>query len=204
MTTPEAIESAVSAGAAWLGFVFFAKSPRHLTMEAARTLAAQVPDGVGRVALTVDAEDTLLDAVEAAIAPTLWQLHGHETPARVAAVREARGTPVMKSIGIGAEADLARIADYATVADRLLIDAKPAPGADLPGGNGLTFDWRLIAGRDWPRPWMLAGGLTAETVATAVELTGAASVDVSSGVEAAPGRKDPARIRAFIAAAHAA
>jgi len=131
----------------------------------------------------------------------MLQLHGHESPARVAEIRARFGLPVMKAVGIADEADLAAIAGYAQVADQILIDAKPPTGAALPGGNGLAFDWRLIAGRDWERPWMLAGGLTPANVAEAIRLTGARQVDVSSGVESAPGVKDADAIAAFIAAA---
>jgi phosphoribosylanthranilate isomerase len=134
----------------------------------------------------------------------MLQLHGREPPERVAAVRARFGLPVMKAIGIAVAADLAQIDAYAPVADQLLIDARPSPGADRPGGNGLAFDWRLLEGRRWALPWMLAGGLTPENVAAAVELTGAGQVDVSSGVESAPGYKDPERVRAFVSAALAA
>jgi phosphoribosylanthranilate isomerase len=156
------------------------------------------------VALTVDATFAELDAITAAVAIDMLQLHGSESPARVAAVRARYGLPVMKAVGIGEAADLAAIQNYARVADQLLIDAKPPKGATLPGGNGLAFDWRLVARKYWPCPWMLAGGLTPGTVAEAVRLTGARQVDVSSGVESAPGVKDEGLIRAFIAAAQRA
>jgi phosphoribosylanthranilate isomerase len=149
----------------------------------------------------VDPTDAGLDAILSEVPIDMLQLHGHETPARVTDVRARYGLPVMKALGVADAADLAQIDTYGAVADQLLIDAKPPRGADLPGGNGLSFDWRLIAGRDWPRPWMLAGGLTPDNVAQAIALTGAQQVDVSSGVEAAPGQKDPARIAAFIAQA---
>jgi len=201
---PAHVAAAVEAGAAYLGFVFFAKSPRHLAIPAAAALAAEVPPGVAKVALTVDATDAELDAITAAVAIDMLQLHGSESPARVAAVRARYGLPVMKAVGIGEAADLAAIQSYARVADQLLIDAKPPKGATLPGGNGLAFDWRLVARKYWPCPWMLAGGLTPGTVAEAVRLTGARQVDVSSGVESAPGVKDEGLIRAFIAAAQRA
>jgi phosphoribosylanthranilate isomerase len=197
------VEAAVRAGAAYVGFVFFPKSPRHLAHAEAAALAVAVPPGVAKVALTVDADDAALDALLAAVPIDMLQLHGRETPDRVAEVRARFKLPVMKAVGVAGEADLAALAGYERVADQILVDAKPAPGADLPGGNGLSFDWRLIAGRRWSRPWMLAGGLTAGTVADAVRLTGARQVDVSSGVESAPGLKDPARIAAFVAAAQA-
>lgn len=193
-----------AAGAAYAGFVFFAKSPRHLTVDQARVLAFAAPPGLAKVALTVDADDTALDALIEAVPLDMLQLHGHESPDRVAAVRARYGLPVMKAVGVADEGDLAALFDYSTVADQILIDAKPPKGAALPGGNGLSFDWRLVAQRRWLRPWMLAGGLTAENVAEAVRLTNARQVDVSSGVESAPGIKDPARIAAFVAAAGAA
>lgn len=200
LSTPGAVSAAAEAGAACLGFVFFPKSPRNVTLAAARTLAGAAPPGLMKVALVVDPDDTLIDAV-AALPIDMIQLHGKESPARVGEVRARAGLPVMKAFGVVSAADLAAIDVYSAVADQLLIDAKPPPDGALPGGNGLAFDWRLIAGRDWTRPWMLAGGLTAANVAAAVRLTGARQVDVSSGVESAPGVKDPALIRAFVRAA---
>jgi phosphoribosylanthranilate isomerase len=195
------IRAVARAGAAYAGFVFFDKSPRHLTLPAARALALLAPPGLAKVALTVDADDAALDALVEAVPIDMLQLHGHETPERVAAVRARYGLPVMKAVGIADEGDLAGLMDHALAADQLLIDAKPPKGAALPGGNGLAFDWRLVARRRWLCPWMLAGGLTPANVAEAVRLTGARQVDVSSGVESAPGVKDPARIAAFVTAA---
>jgi phosphoribosylanthranilate isomerase len=195
------VEAAVAAGARYVGFVFFPKSPRNLAPAQAAVLAASVPPGVAKVGLTVDADDAALDALLAQVPLDMLQLHGHESPARVADVRARFGLPVMKAVGVAGEADLSALDDHARVADQILVDAKPAPGADLPGGNGLSFDWRLIAGRRWDRPWMLAGGLTAGNVAEAARLTGARQVDVSSGVETAPGVKDELRIAEFVAAA---
>ncbi len=192
--------AAVEAGAAYVGFVFFEKSPRHVNFERAAALAASVPAGICKVALTVNADDAALEAMLAQVGIDMLQLHGTESPERVAGVRARFGLPVMKALGVADATDLSAIADYAGVADQLMIDAKPPKGADLPGGNGLSFDWRLIAGRRWPLPWMLAGGLTPDTVAEAVRLTGASQVDLSSGVESAPGVKDPAKVRAFLAA----
>ncbi|PWK57287.1 phosphoribosylanthranilate isomerase [Roseicyclus mahoneyensis] len=198
LTRPQDVSAAVQSGARYVGFVFFPKSPRNVTLEQARALALAVPSGVAKVALTVDAEDADLDALVAAVPVDMVQLHGHESPDRVAEVRARYGLPVMKALGIASAADLARIDSYAEVADQLLIDAKPPEGADLPGGNGLAFDWRLLAGRKyWTKPWMLAGGLTPGNVAEAVRLTGARQVDVSSGVESAPGLKDAGRMAAF-------
>lgn len=197
------IAAAVDAGAAYVGFVFFPKSPRALTIEQAVPLGLSVPPGVAKVALVVDPDDALLDAITSAVPIDIIQLHGHETPARVAEVRRRFGLPVMKVVGVAGPEDLPELEAQGKVADQLLVDAKPPKDADLPGGNGLTFDWRLIAGRRWPCPWMLAGGLTAENVAEAIALTGTRQVDVSSGVESALGVKDAARIAAFIAAAKA-
>ncbi|WP_284261864.1 phosphoribosylanthranilate isomerase [Roseicyclus amphidinii] len=201
LTRPQDIHGAVEAGARYVGFVFFPKSPRNVSLAAARDLALAVPPGVAKVALTVDADDAALDALTAAVPLDLLQLHGHEPPARVAEVRGRYGLPVMKAIGIADADDLAQIDAYSGVADQLLIDAKPPRGADLPGGNGLAFDWRLLAARKyWTTPWMLAGGLTPDNVAEAVRLTGARQVDVSSGVEAEPGLKDTGRMAAFTGA----
>jgi phosphoribosylanthranilate isomerase len=203
LRTPAEVTAVARAGAAYAGFVFFAKSPRNVTLPEARLAALAAPPGLAKVALTVDADDATLDAIVEAVPLDLLQLHGHESPDRVAQVRARYGLPVMKAIGLADADDLPAIFEYSTVADQILIDAKPPRGADLPGGNGLAFDWRLLAGRRWMRPWMLAGGLTAENVAEAVRLTGARQVDVSSGVESAPGVKDAARIAAFVAAANA-
>ncbi|MCX7890104.1 MAG: phosphoribosylanthranilate isomerase [Rhodobacteraceae bacterium] len=198
------VNAAVAAGAAYVGFVFFPPSPRNLSPGEAAALALAVPPGVAKVALTVDADDAALDAITASVPLDMLQLHGQESPERVAAVRARYGLPVMKAVGVAGAADLAALDTYAGVADQILVDAKPAKGAVLPGGNGLAFDWRLIAGRRWPVPWMLAGGLTPANVAEAIRLTGARQVDVSSGVESAPGAKDAAKIRAFLDAAGSA
>ena len=195
------MQAAVDAGAGYVGLVFFPKSPRHVTLEQAQTVALAVPPGIAKVALVVDADDATLDQLTEAVPLDMLQLHGTETPDRVAELRQRYGLPVMKALGIADEGDLAAIADYAQAADQLLIDAKPPRDAALPGGNGLSFDWRLIAGRRWPVPWMLAGGLTPENVAEAMALTGADQVDVSSGVESAPGVKEAGLIAAFCQAA---
>lgn len=198
---PAQVAAAVAAGAAYVGFVFFPKSPRHLGIDQARRLAVEVPPGVAKVALTVDADDATLDAILARVPLDLLQLHGSERPERVGEIRARYGLPVMKAVGIRVAEDLALLDGHEAVADQILVDAKPVPGADLPGGNGIAFDWKLIAGRRWKKPWMLAGGLTPLNVAEAVRLTGARQVDVSSGVESAPGVKDADLIRAFLAAA---
>lgn len=206
MTSAAAVAHAAREGAACVGLVFYPPSPRSLDFAAAREIAAAAPAGVTRVALVVDAGDGFLDELVAAVPVEMLQLHGGETPERVAAVRARLRLPVMKAVGIRDAADLAQIAEFEAVADQLLIDAKPPKegGTYLPGGNALSFDWRLIAGRRWRRPWMLAGGLTPGNVADAVRLTGAEGVDVSSGVERAPGVKDLRRISEFMRAAGAA
>ena len=195
------VAAAVDAGARYVGFVFFAKSPRNVTVEVAARLAATVPPGVAKVALVVDATDTALDSICAAVPLDMLQLHGQESPERVAGIRARYGLPLMKAVGIAGPEDVEKIALYGKVADQILVDAKAPNGAAVPGGNGLAFDWALIARKYWPCPWMLAGGLTPKNVAEAIRLTGAQQVDVSSGVEIAPGVKDAALIRAFVAAA---
>ena len=200
LTAPEAVRHAAACRAAYVGLVFFPASPRNLSLERARALVEAAPPGVTTVALLVDPDDALVDGV-AALPVGMLQLHGRETPARTADIRARTGLPVMKAIGIGAAADLAQIAAYEAVADQILVDARAPEGASRPGGNAAAFDWRLIAGRPWARPWMLAGGLTPANVAEAIRLTGAQQVDVSSGVESAPGIKHPALVAAFVAAA---
>ncbi|MEM1237311.1 MAG: phosphoribosylanthranilate isomerase [Pseudomonadota bacterium] len=200
ITRQEDVVGAAAAGAAYLGFNFFPKSPRYVTPVQAGELAALVPEGITRVALVVDPTDALLDEITGAAAMDMIQLHGSETPERVTDVKARYGLPVMKVLAVGDASDLEKIAAYEAVADQLLIDAKPPKGAVLPGGNGVAFDWRLIAGRDWALPWMLAGGLTAANVAEAVRLTGATQVDLASGVESAPGVKDAGMMAGFAAA----
>jgi phosphoribosylanthranilate isomerase len=197
------LEAAAQAGAAYVGFVFFPRSPRHLAWDEAAALAAAAPPGLCKVGLAVDPDDAALERL-AALPLDMVQLHGGESPERVGEVRGRLGLPVMKAVGVAGPEDLDGLDRYEGVADQILCDAKPAPGADLPGGTGLAFDWRLLSGRRWSRPWMLAGGLTPATVGEAIRRTGATQVDVSSGVERAPGEKDPARVAAFIRAAKAA
>ena len=201
LTEARHVAAAVSAGVGYVGFVFFARSPRNLALEHAARLAAEVPDGVTKVALTVDADDATLERIIEAVPLDMLQLHGTESPDRVAELRARFGLPVMKVVGVADEGDLPALQDYARVADLLLVDTKPPQAAPLPGGNALSFDWRLIAGRRWRVPWMLAGGLTAANVAEAVRLTGARQVDVSSGVERAPGVKEAQLIKRFVHAA---
>ena len=199
LTDEEAVRVAVDAGAAYVGFNFFPKSPRYVAPDAARALA-KAADGVVRVALAVNPDDSLLGAI-AGLPMDMIQLHGSETPERVAQVKARTSLEVMKVIGVADPSDVDSIAAYEAVADQIMIDAKPPKDAVLPGGNGVAFDWRLLQGRDWSQPWMLAGGLTPENVAEAGRLTGADQVDVASGVECAPGVKDPELVRAFIRAA---
>ena len=203
LRSPADIEAAAAAGAAYVGFNFFARSPRYVAFDLAAALAASCPPGLRKVGLTVDADDATLAALVQAVPLDWLQLHGSESPERVAEVRRRFGLPVMKALGVADAADLAAIGHYSDVADQLLIDARPPKDAVLPGGNGLPFDWRLVVGRDWSLPWMLAGGLTPTNVAEAIRLTGAGQVDVSSGVESTPGVKDAGLMRAFVAAARA-
>lgn len=198
---PEDVTASVEAGARYLGFNFFPKSPRYAAPDLARDLALDVPVGVAKVALTVDADDATLDRIVETVPLDMLQLHGEESPERVSEIRARYGLPVMKALGIAGPADVAGIPAFEAVADQILVDAKAPKGADLPGGNGLPFDWRLLAARKyWTRPWMLAGGLTPANVAEAIKLTGARQVDVSSGVESARGIKDAGLIRKFIEA----
>ena len=192
------IEAASLAGAAYVGFVFFQKSPRNLDIQTAERLALNVPVGIIKVALVVNASDTLLDDIISIVGVDMLQLHGSETLTRVSEVRRRYGLPVMKAVGIANASDVQIAHSYAAVADQLLLDAKPFAGMELPGGNGLSFDWRLLQGQNWSIPWMLAGGLTPENVAAAVKLSGAKQVDVSSGIEMSPGQKDPELMTKFI------
>jgi len=202
LRTAEDVAAAVSAGARYLGFNFFPKSPRSVDAETARALAVDVPAGVAKVALLVNPTDAELDQLIETVPLDMLQLHGSETPERVAEIRARYGLPVMKVLGVASAEDLDAIDSYSAVADQLLLDAKPPKDAVLPGGNGLAFDWKLLAGRKyWTRPWMLAGGLTPDNVAEAIARTGAKQVDVASGVESAPGVKDAGKMAAFIRAA---
>jgi phosphoribosylanthranilate isomerase len=204
LSTPEALDVALDAGADMVGFVFFPPSPRSIGFEAARALGGRVRGRAQKVALSVDANNEQLAAMIEALAPDMLQLHGKEPPERVAMVRGRFGLPVMKALPIAARTDLSPIRLYDKVADRLLFDARAPSGATRPGGLGKSFDWRLLENLKAVVPFMLSGGLDAGNVAEALRITGATGVDVSSGVERAPGEKDPAKIRAFIAAARAA
>ncbi|RLJ98959.1 phosphoribosylanthranilate isomerase [Ruegeria conchae] len=199
LTAPDHVRAAVEAGARYLGFNFFPKSPRYVTAEQAAVLMQSVPVGVAKVALVVNASNEVLDQITETVPFDMLQLHGGESIKRVSEIKSRYGLPVMKVIGVADAEDLDAIDAFSDVADQILIDAKPPKNAVLPGGNGLAFDWRLMAGRKyWRKPWMLAGGLTPDNVAEAIRTTGARQVDVASGVESAPGIKDEALISAFI------
>ncbi|MBN9062716.1 MAG: N-(5'-phosphoribosyl)anthranilate isomerase [Rhizobiales bacterium 65-9] len=209
LSTPETLDAALDAGADMVGLNFHPRSPRSVTLEQAAALARRARGRTRIVALVVDLPDSRLDAIRAAVVPDLWQLHGSEPPERIAAIRASQAIPVMKAIGVSAAADLAGIAAFAAAADHVLLDAKPPKDAAYPGGHGRPFDWALLKGLDRAQPFLLSGGLTPDTVGAAVRTVRGmgldlAGVDVSSGVESAPGVKDAAKIRAFIAAARAA
>jgi phosphoribosylanthranilate isomerase len=204
ISTAEAMASALDAGADDVGLVLFPPSPRHVALEGAAELARQARGRARIVALTVDADDALLAAVVEAVKPDILQLHGSESVERVAQIRRRFGVPVMKAIKVATAEDAAQALDFAEVADLILFDARPPKGADRPGGHGAVFDWQALDGVKDRVHYMLSGGLTAENVAEAIRATGATAVDVSSGVERAPGVKDCDRIRAFLAAVRAA
>jgi phosphoribosylanthranilate isomerase len=202
LSSEAAIEAAVSGGAAYIGFVFYPPSPRAVTPSRAGELSALVPASVKRVALLVDADDTAIAETLEAAPIDILQFHGAETPERVADAKQRFGVAVMKAISVAGPDDVDAASRYEGAADLLLFDAKPPRRADaLPGGNGLAFDWQLIAGREWRLPWMLSGGLTTALLSEAVRISGAKMVDVSSGVERKPGDKDPDKIREFLAIA---
>jgi phosphoribosylanthranilate isomerase len=204
VTTAEAARAAVDGGAAFLGFMFFDKSPRYLTVEAAARLAEPVRGKAKVVAVTVDPGDAEVDRIAGGLRPDFIQLHGRETPARVREVAQRSGVGVIKVLPVSEAADLEPAGDYELVADHLMFDAKPPKDASRPGGLGGAFDWTLLAGRRFRRPWLLAGGLDPWNLAEAVRASGAPIVDVSSGVERGPGLKDPALITAFLDAARKA
>ncbi|MBU0725048.1 MAG: phosphoribosylanthranilate isomerase [Alphaproteobacteria bacterium] len=206
LSTPESVAAAIEGGADYLGFVFYPRSPRNVTPEQAALLAAPVPLSVQTVALTVDASDALLQTIIDTMGPAILQLHGHETPERVTEIRQRFGVPVMKVLSVAGPEDVAAAHAYEDIADRLMFDARPPKDMAnaLPGGNALRFDWTLLAGTSWKKPWLLAGGLTPDNVAEAIRISGAPGVDVSSGVEDAPGRKSIPLIQAFLKAAKTA
>jgi phosphoribosylanthranilate isomerase len=203
LSTRETLDVALDAGADMVGFVFFPPSPRHLTLDVARELGQAVERRAVKVALTVDADDATLTAVVEALQPDLLQLHGRETPARLREIRQKFALPVMKALPVATSADLAILPDYRDVADRILFDARAPKEATRPGGLGAVFDWHLLENLELQIPFMVSGGLHAGNVAEAVRVTRAGGVDVSSGVERAPGIKDPEMIRAFIRTARA-
>jgi phosphoribosylanthranilate isomerase len=204
LRTPEALDAALAAGADLVGFVFFPPSPRHVGFEAVRALGERVQGRARKVALSVDASDTDLAMLVEALKPDLLQLHGKETPERVATLRSRFHLPVMKALPVESKSDLAPVRIYEKVADRILFDARAPREATRPGGLGKSFDWRLLEGLDLQVPFMLSGGLDAGNVAEALRITRAPSVDVSSGVERSPGDKDPDKIHAFVRAARTA
>ena len=199
LSTPETLEAALDAGADMVGFVFFPKSPRHVSLEQAAALGELCAGRAQKVALVVNADDADIASIITSLKPDLLQLHGTETPERVADIKSRFGLPVMKAIGIGEKADLLKVKIFEQVTDRLLLDAKPPKDASLPGGNGVSFDWTLLDDFNSTKPWMLSGGLDPQNVSEAIRQTHAKGVDVSSGVESAPGVKDIARIKAFVA-----
>ncbi len=201
LSTPETVRAALDGGAAWVGFVTFARSPRHLAPEAAGRLAQAARGRARVVSVLVDPSDALLDEVRDALRPDLVQLHGREPPSRAREVAARTGAGVVKALPVSTAADLDAARAYEGAADHLMFDARPPAGSDLPGGVGARFDWTLTAGRRWARPWFLAGGLDPWNVAEAARLSGAPAVDVSSGVERGPGVKDAELIAAFLRAA---
>src|SRR5438105_6034966 len=201
LSTRETLDVAIDAGADMVGFVFFPPSPRHLSLETARDLGKQAARRAVKVALTVDADDATLSNIVEALQPDILQMHGKETVARLRDIKQKFGLEVMKAMAVESAADLALLAGYAAVADRILFDARPPKGATRPGGLGAAFDWHVLENLDLKLPFMVSGGLKADNVAQAVHVTGAGGVDVSSGVERASGVKDPEMIRAFIRAA---
>lgn len=203
LSTRETLDVALDAGADMVGFVFFPASPRHISLGVAEELGRRVRGRALKVALSVDADDEMLENSIEALRPDLLQLHGNESVARVRDVKARFKLPVMKVIGVATKADLAGLAGHAAVADRILFDARAPKDATRPGGLGTTFDWHLLEGLDLKIPFMVSGGLSAENVAEAARITGAGGLDVSSGVESAPGVKDPEKIRAFIRAVRA-
>lgn len=197
LKTPDAIEAALGGGATHVGFIFFAKSPRNVTPDLAGQLRRAALSRAKAVAVTVDADDAFLDAIVAAMAPDMIQLHGKETPARAAEVKARYRLPVMKAFSVSEAADLDKIAPFRGIAERFLFDAKPPKGSDLPGGNGVSFDWRLLAGLDRTVDYMLSGGLNAANIGEALARANPPGIDISSGVESAPGVKDAALIAEF-------
>ncbi|MBL0934639.1 MAG: phosphoribosylanthranilate isomerase [Rhizobiaceae bacterium] len=204
LKTDAAVDAALAGGASHVGFIFFEKSPRHVSLDEAARLAGRASGQAKSVAVTVDADDAMLDAIVSAISPDMLQLHGRETPARVAEVKARYGLQVIKAFSVKDAADLDAVAPYRGIADGFLFDAKPPKGSDLPGGNGVSFDWWLLAALDPGLDYMLSGGLNAGNIADALRQANPPGIDISSGVESAPGVKDPALIAKFFEAVEAA
>jgi len=203
LKSDEAVAAALESGASHIGFIFFEKSPRHILIEAAARLREVARGKALAVAVTVDADDATLDAIVSGMKPDILQLHGHETADRIRELKSRHGLPVIKALSIREASDLDLIKTYLGVADRFLLDAKPPAGADLPGGNGVAFDWTILTSLDANVDYMLSGGVNAGNIASALRLARPSGVDVSSGVENAPGEKDPEKIRAFFRAVRA-
>ena len=198
ISTEAAIDALVAGGAAYMGLIFFERSPRHVSLEQASGLSSHAGSRVGKVAVTVDASDDYIGEIVTAVKPDMLQLHGSETPERAKQLDSRFGLPIMKSIAVGERSDLDKIAPYEGIVDRFLFDAKPPSGSNLPGGNGVAFEWEIMDGLPDNVPYMLSGGLDATNIQRAIRLSGATAVDVSSGVESAPGIKDPRLIEAFL------
>lgn len=203
MNSPEAVRAAAQTGADYLGFIFVPRSPRYVTPEAAAALLKDVPAAIHKVAVTVNATDEEIDAITACGKWDFVQLHGHETPQRVEEIRQRTGLRIIKALPVAGPEDVRKAEDYFAVADALLFDTKPQPG-EMTGGTGRSFDWSLVAGRVWPLPWFVSGGLSPENAGEALRISGAPAVDVSSGIESAPGVKDPEKIRRFAVSVRAA
>ena len=198
LTTLDDIDTAAQVGASYIGFVFFEKSPRNLEIQAANILAKSTPHQLTKVGLVVDADNDFLDKLTSSVDLDMLQLHGKESFQRVTEIKARYGLSVMKAVGISNLKELREAQQYGEVADQLLLDAKPNSNSDLPGGNGVSFDWNLLSGSTWTVPWMLAGGLKPNNVASAIKLSGAKQVDVSSGIETAPGKNNVELMLQFV------
>ncbi|MEO9336021.1 phosphoribosylanthranilate isomerase [Mesorhizobium sp. SB112] len=204
LKTPDAVDAALKGGASHIGFIFFPKSPRNVAPEDAAELRKRASGRAKSVAVVVDADDDTLDHIVRTVSPDILQLHGHESPQRSAEIKSRYGLPIMKAFAIREASDLEAIAPYRGIAERFLFDAKPPKGSELPGGNGVSFDWRLLAGLDAKVDYMLSGGLNAANINEALALSNPAGIDISSGVERAPGVKDVALIENFFRAVRTA
>jgi len=198
ISTAQAVDAVAAGGAAYIGFIFFEKSPRHVQIDQAAKLASQVTGAVRKVAVSVNADDEYLDQIVSGIKPDMLQLHGSETPQRVADLKARHGLPVMKAFAIHDATDLKNAEPYQGIADRFLFDAKPPEGSELPGGNGVSFDWKLLRHFNSVTPYMLSGGLSSDNIEEALNLSGAQAIDISSGVESSPGIKDIAKVESLL------